>query len=140
MPFRLYQNELYIAGLLLCITNLLFTFLQRRTDKIQNKLYILMNIVIALNAGSVVISSYAWDYKLTSEAAFFAERFAQFSYFLFHQALGPMFAFYVLYASGMEHRVTGCTPLMRTAISSGTGASIWSMGAVSFISSSVLSR
>ena len=106
MPFRLYQNELYIAGLLLCITNLLFTFLQRRTDKIQNKLYILMNIVIALNAGSVVISSYAWDYKLTSEAAFFAERFAQFSYFLFHQALGPMFAFYVLYASGMEHRVT----------------------------------
>ena len=106
MPLQLYQNELYVAALLLCITNLLFTFLQRRTDKMQNKLYILMNIVIALNAGSVVLSSFVWDYKLTSEAAFAAERFAEFSYFLVHLGLGPLFAFYVLYASGMEHRVT----------------------------------
>ena len=106
MPLQLYQNELYVAAFLLCITNLLFTFLQRRTDKMQNKLYILMNIVIALNAGSVVLSSFVWDYKLTSEAAFAAERFAEFSYFLVHLGLGPLFAFYVLYASGMEHRVT----------------------------------
>ena len=106
MPLQLYQSELYVAALLLCITNLLFTFLQRRTDKMQNKLYILMNIVIALNAGSVVLSSFVWDYKLTSEAAFAAERFAEFSYFLVHLGLGPLFAFYVLYASGMEHRVT----------------------------------
>ena len=106
MPFRLYQNELYVAALILCITNLLFTFLQRRTDKMHNKLYILMNIVIAANAFSVVLSSFVWEYKLTSEAAFAAERFSQFSYFLIHLGLGPMFAFYVLYASGMERRVS----------------------------------
>ena len=115
MPLQLYQNELYVAAFLLCITNLLFTFLQRRTDKMQNKLYILMNIVIALNAGSVVLSSFVWDYKLTSEAAFAAERFAEFSYFLVHLGLGPLFAFYVLYASGMEHRVTRLEQFMWAA-------------------------
>ena len=106
MPLRLYQNELYIAGLLLCITNLLFTFLQRRTDKMQNKLYILMNIVLSLNAAAALLSSFVWDYKLQSDAAFAAEWFAQFSYFLIHIALGPMFAFYVLYASGMERKAS----------------------------------
>ena len=106
MLLHVYRSELFFTALILCATNLLFTLLDRRTDKLQNKFYILMNIVIALNSIAAIISEQIVDYKLGSDSIFMIERAMQFSYFVIHPLLGPVFSFYVLYASGMERRVT----------------------------------
>ncbi len=98
--------EIYVAALVLCVTNLLFTFLQRRTDKMQNKFHIINNSIVLLNSVSMLISELTRNYRLASETAFMWERIAEFSYFLFHLLLAPMFAFYVLYATGSQHRVS----------------------------------
>ena len=102
MLSHIYQVEMFAAALLLCMTNLLFTFLQRRTDKTQNRFYILMNVIVMLNAISQTVLAIAGDYRFEVSGAFTAMRVAQFSYFLLHTLLGPMFAFYVLYASGQQ--------------------------------------
>lgn len=88
------------AALVLCITNLLFTFLQNRTDKLQNKFYIYLNVIIALNAICCVVSDLAVPHLTTSDTAYAVERWMEFLYFLLHATLCPAFSLYGILATG----------------------------------------
>lgn len=97
---------LHSSTILLCVTILLFTLIQQRTDKLQNKLFITMTVIIFCNALSSVISALAEHYKMTNDTAFTVVEVMQFLYFLLHTALCPTFFCYVSYVCGTTSRVS----------------------------------
>ncbi len=94
LKVNLFRIAFYAPALLICVTSLLFTFTQKRTDKAQNKTYIIMVSIVALNALSLMIGNFAEPYR-DNGAAFFAIQVCEFSYFLLHTALCPAFYYYV---------------------------------------------
>ena len=102
-----FVNDIQIqtAALVLCITNLLFTLFQRRTDKLQNKLYIAANIILFFNAASQIAAAVLEPLKHQSQSAFFALQIMEFSYFALHTLLAPVFAVYVTCVAGKQRRL-----------------------------------
>ncbi|MBQ4362884.1 MAG: hypothetical protein II782_02650, partial [Oscillospiraceae bacterium] len=45
-----------MAGLVICLINFISTFIQKRTAKPQNKLFLVLNAVVAVNCISNMIS------------------------------------------------------------------------------------
>ena len=102
-----FANDIQIqtAALVLCITNLLFTLFQRRTDKMQNKLYIAANGILFLNAASQIAAAALEPMKHHSQGAFLALQIVEYSYFAFHTLLAPVFAIYVNGVAGNQRRI-----------------------------------
>ena len=103
-----FNVALYGAAFLISLTNLIFTFIQQRTDKLQNKLYILVVIIVAGNAATQIVSEFAKPFVLEDNAYFTAVRICEYLYFLLHTALCPAFCLYVLSVcggrAGMTHK------------------------------------
>ena len=85
----------YFAAFLISFTCILYTFLQRRTDKPQNRLYITMLIIVTFNAISGMATVVAEPFLATSSIARLVTNLGDFTYFLFHSALCPAFFLYV---------------------------------------------
>ena len=96
MGIDLFHISLYTVGLVMCLTCLLFTFVQKRTKKVQNKLYIATVLILASNAASEMICEVCEPFKQSSVAAFAVLRLSEFIYFVLHTALSPVFTVYVL--------------------------------------------
>lgn len=90
----------YAATLTICFTVLLFTVLQNRTDRIQNKLFLFMVYILIANALSTTGAAIVEPYAGKSSSAFFFLELFQFLYFLLHTALCPMLYYYVLSVTG----------------------------------------
>ena len=92
---------LYSAALLVSITSIVFTLIQQRIDKIQNKIYIGLISIVALNSLSQIISCILKPVIRTSDGAFFVYRACDYIYFLTHAILCPLFFVYVCAVCGM---------------------------------------
>ena len=92
---------LYSSALLVSITGIVFTLIQQRTDKLQNKIYLALISIIALNSVTQMINAIIQPMILTSDGAFFVYRVCDWLYFLFHAALCPIFFVYVSVVCGM---------------------------------------
>ena len=90
----------YAAALTISITVLVFTFIQRRTDRVQNRLFIVMLLLLTANSVNSIICSIAEPYAYTSEQAFKILDTNQFLYFLLHTALCPILYYYVISVTG----------------------------------------
>ncbi|MCR4645852.1 MAG: EAL domain-containing protein [Oscillospiraceae bacterium] len=90
------QLPFSLAALMNCFTILFFTFVRQRTQKPQNKIFIGMTLVLALNAVSIAIEGALIPASKTSDSAFFAVKAAIYLYFLLHTALCPAFLLYVM--------------------------------------------
>ena len=90
----------YFAAFLISFTSLIYTLLQKRTDKLQNKVYILMLIIVTMNGISGMLEVGATPYLATSSTARVVAYAAEYTYFLFHTALCPMFYLYVSCVTG----------------------------------------
>lgn len=90
----------YAAALTISFTTLLFTLLQRRTDRLQNRLFLIMVMILVCNATTGTVTAIAEPFAYTSEEAFYVLDTGQFLYFLLHTALCPVLYFYVISVTG----------------------------------------
>ena len=109
---RLYRMEMYVVALLLIFTNLLYTFVQNRTDKPQNKFFISVNGIVLINIITSTLEEYIETQIMISNKAFILKNIMNYLYFIIHAMLCPMFAMYVVYAVGKQHKRTWSNNLL----------------------------
>ncbi|MBO4338126.1 MAG: hypothetical protein J5842_08640, partial [Lachnospiraceae bacterium] len=91
----------YAAALTIAITVLLFTILQKRTDRRQNRLFMNLIFILIANAIATTGAAIAEPYASSSRAAYTVLDTCQFFYFLLHTALCPMLYYYVMSVTGV---------------------------------------
>jgi len=94
----------YAATLATTITLILFTLLQRRTDRPQNKWFLTMLIIVSVNAISNIGSSVMVGYAEESPFYFTLLKIFHNTYFIFHTILCPVLYCYVLNVTGSIRR------------------------------------
>lgn len=93
--------ELYVAAILVCLTILVYMLIRRRYGKLQNTLYISITSIVMINAISLVISTIFNEHAAEYPFHYAMFEIAEFSYFLLHTILAPMFFYYVICVSGI---------------------------------------
>ena len=84
-----------LSSLLICLVNIIYTFIQGRTDKIQNKIFLAMYIILAINSvNEMIMGAFGNDPSLTDGAVMII-RISKYVYFAAHTILCPLFYFYV---------------------------------------------
>jgi EAL domain-containing protein (putative c-di-GMP-specific phosphodiesterase class I)/GGDEF domain-containing protein len=108
------KNQFYMAfyatALAISISVLLFTLLSRRTDRPQNKWFLVLLSIVTLNSISEVSTAIFESIAGDSTFNYYALGFSQNTYFLFHSALCPMLYNYVCSVTGKNRR----RPLAKT--------------------------
>ncbi len=94
----------YVTATILSVTVLMFTIVQRRTDRPQNKPFIIILGLIIANAVSATIAAYAHPRALESHTAYMLLESSMFLYFILHSAMSPMLYYYVLSVTGTLRR------------------------------------
>ena len=84
-----------LSSFLICLVNIIYTFIQGRTDKTQNKLFITLYIFLALNSLTEIISGLYGKETSLSNSAFMVIQISKYIYFATHTALCPLFFYYV---------------------------------------------
>ena len=92
---------LNVSALLVSITSIVFTLIQQRIDKIQNKIYIVLISIVAFNSFTQIINAVARPAVFNSDVAYIICRIDDYLYFLTHTALCPLFLFYVYSVCGI---------------------------------------
>ncbi len=91
---------LAVAAFLVCISDVIFTVIDKRTEKPQNKVYIFMLLLLSVNAGCGITSYIAEKSKMISDTAFDTLQISRYIYFLTHALLAPIFFFYISFVVG----------------------------------------
>ena len=108
------KNQFYMAfyatALAISISVLIFTLLSRRTDRPQNKWFLVLISIVTLNSISEVSTAIFESIAGDSTFNYYALGFSQNTYFLFHSALCPMLYNYVCSVTGKNRR----RPLVKT--------------------------
>ena len=103
------------AATIICLSNLLFTSVQGRMGKTQNKLYVLLLLIVAINGICNTITGYARPGMTVSPRLAEVCDIARYVYFITHTALAPFFYFYIAHVCGSVFR-TNKKSLIFTAI------------------------
>ena len=117
-----FHMAFYAAALAISITVLMFTVLQRRTDRPQNRRFIGMLIIVMLNAASATGSAIIEPFVGKDPLYYYLLLFFQNSYFIIHTALCPALYSYVVSVTGtarrrnMLNRFVFAIPFMLTEI------------------------
>ncbi|MCR5098486.1 MAG: EAL domain-containing protein [Lachnospiraceae bacterium] len=97
-------NKFHIAffavALTIAITTIMFTLLQKRIDRLQNKFFLSMLAVVTINSITCTICAIAEPFAYDSDRAYEILDTGQFIYFLFHTALCPLLYYYVISVTG----------------------------------------
>ena len=99
-----FKIAMYASSMLIGITGILFTLLNKRTDKQQNKIFLSLLIMIVLNCISEIVAAVNTTECVVSKHAEMAVRAGHFTYFLIHEAVAPTFFLYVLSVCGANFR------------------------------------
>ena len=94
----------YFAAFLISFTCILYTIIQKRTDKPQNRLYITMLLIVTLNGISGMALVMAEPFLAASVPARIVTNIADYTYFLAHSALCPAFLLYVSCVCGAAEK------------------------------------
>ncbi|MCR5147786.1 MAG: EAL domain-containing protein [Eubacterium sp.] len=94
-----------VASLLICLVNLIYTFIQGRTDKLQNKIFISILAILMINSVTGIITGVYGANPDLSEHSAFALQASRYAYFVTHTALCPLFFYYVSSISFMSTRL-----------------------------------
>ena len=84
-----------VSSLLICIVNLIYTFIMGRTDKVQNKLFICMLCILSINSITGIASAVIGLYPDRVADPEYASEVSRYAYFVTHTALCPVFYYYV---------------------------------------------
>ena len=96
----LFHMAFYCATLLLTLTSIALTKFQKRTDLPQNKIFLLMNYFVFLNAVTCFCEE-IFESNMYSHYAFYRLfLLCRFLYFVIHTALAPALFYYVMTVTG----------------------------------------
>ena len=96
----------YIASFLISLTCIVYTLIQKRTDKLQKKLYILMVAIIAFNDVTELIVTIMNPRLVENPGLIGLVSAANFFYFLTHTSMLAMLGYYVLSLTGRLSTLT----------------------------------
>ena len=100
----IYINEFhmafYAAALLVSLTILMQSFIQKRTDRAHNLAFIVMVSIIFLNSITEAVAEFVRPYITQSDTCLFIDDICHILYFLFHCLIAPLFFFYELCLTG----------------------------------------
>ncbi|MBR1674385.1 MAG: EAL domain-containing protein [Eubacterium sp.] len=94
------------SALLICIVNLIYTFIQKRTDKTHNKIFVAILCILSINAINGIISGAYGDDVTRSDISFTITQVSRYAYFVTHTALCPLFFYYVCNVSFVSNRMS----------------------------------
>ncbi len=84
-----------LSSFLICLVNIIYTFIQGRTDKTQNKIFLALYIILALNSVTEIVSGLYGSESFLSDSAFMVIQISKYIYFATHTILCPLFYYYV---------------------------------------------
>lgn len=88
-----------------CLSNIIFTHVQGRMGKTQNKLFELLLWIVALNGACNTVTALYAPMMETSSKAVMICNITRYLYFAFHTALAPAFFFYISHVCGRVFKV-----------------------------------
>ena len=94
---------LSIAALLLCVSDLIFTLMDKRTGKPQNRVYIAIMLLLSLNAGCGMATLLTEGIRPEAELARSILEISRYIYFLTHALLAPAFFYYISFVVGRSY-------------------------------------
>ncbi|MBQ5317029.1 MAG: EAL domain-containing protein [Oscillospiraceae bacterium] len=89
------------SALMICLTCLLFTVIQQRTDKKNNQIYIALIYIVFFNALSEIGAGYMEALLFESNTYFLVYQTMVYTYFAVHTMLSPVFFAYVTTVCGV---------------------------------------
>ena len=125
-----------LAALLVCIVNFIYTFIQGRVDKTQNKIFLIILGIITVNSLCNITSALFNPLRMANGDMVLWIEIPRYLYFVTHTALCPMFFYYVSSVSGLSLRpsssriLVGSIPFVVTelmAITNPFTGWVWSM-------------
>ncbi|SEQ88822.1 EAL domain, c-di-GMP-specific phosphodiesterase class I (or its enzymatically inactive variant) [Lachnospiraceae bacterium NE2001] len=84
-----------LSSFLICLVNIIYTFIQGRTDKTQNKIFLTIYIILAINSVTEICSGLFGTESFLSDSAFMVIKVSKYVYFATHTILCPLFYYYV---------------------------------------------
>jgi len=102
--FNSLSISLTVAALLVCLSNIVFTQTQGRMGKKQNKIFMMLLLIVALNSACTTATAFFKPFSFTSESAHMASEVARYFYYAFHSILAPLFFFYTARVCGVTFR------------------------------------
>ncbi len=94
-----------LSSLLICIVNLIYTFIQKRTDKLQNRFFIAILCILLMNSITSIVTAIFGADSLILDNAARAVELSRYLYFATHTALCPLFFYYVSNVSFVSTRL-----------------------------------
>lgn len=102
-----FKLALYAAALTIGITVLLYSILQKRIYRLQNRFFLLMICIVLLNAGCLSLSSVASLMKDAMPGGIMVMHVSRYFYFLLHAPLTLFVYFYMLCVTGAWRKRSG---------------------------------
>ena len=103
-------NEFHLAfysvAFLVSFTILMQSFIQKRTDRVHNIVFISLVSIIMFNSLTEIVGEFARPYILESNAALMVDDICHMLYFVFHSLIAPVFLIYVLCLSDAIKKVS----------------------------------
>ena len=93
-----------LAATFICLSDYCFIKVQNTMGKTQNKFFLLLLMIVAVNGICSTLSGYYALYAGASELALYVTDQARYFYFVFHTALAPVFFFYISHVCGVVFR------------------------------------
>ena len=90
-----------LASMLICITNIIYIMIHGRTDKVQNKLFIVILGILTINAICGLTTAITQHYLMESDQLYTLNQNSRYIYFLTHTALCPVFFYYIASVNGV---------------------------------------
>ena len=84
-----------LSSFLICLVNIIYTFIQGRTDKTQNKIFLALYFILAINSVTEIVSGLYGKESLLSGNTFMVIQVSKYVYFATHTILCPLFYYYV---------------------------------------------
>ncbi|MBR5421260.1 MAG: EAL domain-containing protein [Lachnospiraceae bacterium] len=103
---QLHESGMLIATILMGVAMLIYTLVQRRIEKKQNKAFVALVAIVAFDALTDVVKIFALTYYAELEICRALVHLMRYLYFATHSILSAIFFYYVLLASGMAERMT----------------------------------
>lgn len=93
-----------LAATLICLSDFCFVKVQNTMGKTQNKFFVILLWIVALNGICTTLSGFYSIYVDKSELALYVIDQARYFYFVIHTALAPVFFFYISHVCGVVFR------------------------------------
>ena len=108
--------SLTVAALIICLSNIVFTQTQGRMGKKQNRIFMMLLVIVAFNSVCNTLTAFFTPFAETSDSARHIAELARYNYHAFHAALAPLFFFYTARVCGVSLKAKPQVKVMLTSV------------------------